>query len=646
VKAIPALKEHWPIIILSLAFLIFNMMNIENYGISWDEPAQRSIGLANIDYLTGKADSVSLPSDLPYYGPFYETLNIVFAQALKNTTELSDIAAHHYLGILLSTIGIVFLYLLARKLFDNKIAIYSAIFFVLFPQFIAHTHYNTKDIPLMNLTIITIFIMYLAFKVKDYKYILLSGILFGITLDIKIIALEILPIFFIPYLAGLIISGDILKNHETLKVEIKLISLFAISTAISVFIFWPALWQSPDLFGKSILYFINHPWSGEVLYFGKFYLAGELPRHYATVQLFIATPIITFVCLIPGLYLTIKQLLSKKEGFFEALLVVFWLLLPLLMATMPGTTVYDGIRQFFIILPAISILAALGLQRIIQLLKTKYPKYGIQRALPAAILIILAINLIEIHPYEGSYVNEITRMMIPAHIEDSFEMEFWGTTYRDGTNWLNKNAIQNSTVYVAYAPHLMQYYDIRPDLRVNSHGIKPVKYIMFFTRDPTLLRSPIFDNSTPIYKITRYNSDLLYIFEMDIKTNPIYLGSYFQAFNGQYVSADGGGGGRVMANSTAIGPWETFKLVDLGNDTVAIQTYSGQYVGTVNQGGREVVASSAVVGPWETFKFIDLGNDTVAIQTYNGRYISAGGRNSGEVVANSTSIGPWETFRV
>ena len=32
----------------------------------------------------------------------------------------------------------------------------------------------------------------------------------------------------------------------------------------------------------------------------------------------------------------------------------------------------------------------------------------------------------------------------------------------------------------------------------------------------------------------------------------------FRAFNNRFVSAEGGGGGQLIANREVIGPWETF----------------------------------------------------------------------------------------
>lgn len=44
-----------------------------------------------------------------------------------------------------------------------------------------------------------------------------------------------------------------------------------------------------------------------------------------------------------------------------------------------------------------------------------------------------------------------------------------------------------------------------------------------------------------------------------------------QASNGQYVVAEGGGGGVVNANRDAVGHWETFRMHQLGGGSVALQ---------------------------------------------------------------------------
>jgi beta-glucanase (GH16 family) len=118
-----------------------------------------------------------------------------------------------------------------------------------------------------------------------------------------------------------------------------------------------------------------------------------------------------------------------------------------------------------------------------------------------------------------------------------------------------------------------------------------------------------------------------------------------QASNSQYVCAEGSGGDGVVANRNAIGAWEMFKLIDLGNSNVALQAANGQYVCAEGGGGQHVVANRNAIGAWETFKLIDRGNGNYALQAANGQYVCAEGSGGDGVVANRNAIGAWETFR-
>jgi hypothetical protein len=128
-----------------------------------------------------------------------------------------------------------------------------------------------------------------------------------------------------------------------------------------------------------------------------------------------------------------------------------------------------------------------------------------------------------------------------------------------------------------------------------------------------------------------------------ISPTPSYMA--LRAYNGQYVCAEGGGGREVVANRNAVNAWETFKLLNLGNNNVALQAYNGQYVCAEGGGGREVVANRNAVNAWETFKLLNLGNNNVALQAYNGQYVCAEGGGGREVVANRNAVNAWETFR-
>lgn len=82
------------------------------------------------------------------------------------------------------------------------------------------------------------------------------------------------------------------------------------------------------------------------------------------------------------------------------------------------------------------------------------------------------------------------------------------------------------------------------------------------------------------------------------------------AYNGSYWSAVNGGGGAVNANAAYPGAWETFHIWKLNNsgqgsiissDNVAISCSNGQYVVAEGGGGGVVNCNRTTAAQWETF---------------------------------------------
>ena len=134
----------------------------------------------------------------------------------------------------------------------------------------------------------------------------------------------------------------------------------------------------------------------------------------------------------------------------------------------------------------------------------------------------------------------------------------------------------------------------------------------------------------------------------------------FQASNGQWMVAEGGGGGTVNANRNSPGSWETFSIEDFNGgdlydgDQVAFRTDNGSYLQAQNGGGGEFLAIGGGAGPHETFTIVLLSGadgrvddgEFVALRSVNGYYVVAEGGGGGIVNCNRTDIGSWEQWRV
>ncbi len=75
--------------------------------------------------------------------------------------------------------------------------------------------------------------------------------------------------------------------------------------------------------------------------------------------------------------------------------------------------------------------------------------------------------------------------------------------------------------------------------------------------------------------------------------------------NGDYVRVSRDGKG-VFADSDDLYRRERFELVILKDNRVAFKTYDGKYISAVDGGGGKVLADRDKIGDWETFEFISV----------------------------------------
>ena len=88
------------------------------------------------------------------------------------------------------------------------------------------------------------------------------------------------------------------------------------------------------------------------------------------------------------------------------------------------------------------------------------------------------------------------------------------------------------------------------------------------------------------------------------------------------VQAKNGGGDGIGAEALAIGPWERFRMLELGSHVingggtrrmVALQAHNGQYVGAVGGGGSHLVAEATQIGPWEHFYLNQVSGSPLSV---------------------------------
>ncbi|MEV0406020.1 hypothetical protein [Actinoallomurus sp. NPDC050550] len=111
----------------------------------------------------------------------------------------------------------------------------------------------------------------------------------------------------------------------------------------------------------------------------------------------------------------------------------------------------------------------------------------------------------------------------------------------------------------------------------------------------------------------------------------------------RYVTAENAGAKALIANRTAIGPWEQFDLIDAGRGKVALRSHANNHF--VTAGKAPLKADSTTLGRAQTFMLHHNSDGTVSLVAMaNNRYVTAGHTGASSLIANRKAVGPREKF--
>jgi hypothetical protein len=118
--------------------------------------------------------------------------------------------------------------------------------------------------------------------------------------------------------------------------------------------------------------------------------------------------------------------------------------------------------------------------------------------------------------------------------------------------------------------------------------------------------------------------------------------------NGKFVCADNAGSSPLIANRTAVGPWEQYTVLDAGGGKIALRAQANNKIVCADNGGANpLIANRDAIGSWETFTEVDAGGGNIALRaSANGKYVCAENAGANPLIANRTGYGSWETFTV
>ena len=237
-------------------------------------------------------------------------------------------------------------------------------------------------------------------------------------------------------------------------------------------------------------------------------------------------PEIDLVLLSVGIASALWGFIKTRSRLLQLLLV--WLVVPILRASLPGAANFDGIRHFVEFVPAACLLAAYGGATLVKLAA----RFKVRQAFAAATLVLLVVvNIAEIEarffPYDYLFYNSLVGGLKGAQQISSDATDYWGGSYRQGVQWLNYNVERGAQVHVAIAPWIVKLTSpiwLRGDIGLIDEPVVKLKveqgypvYVMFITRPGWYnnIANYATQKLKPVHQITVDGATVLVIYKLD-----------------------------------------------------------------------------------------------------------------------------------
>lgn len=443
------LDRWWWLGLVMLVGLAAILATYRGYGSNWDEAVQAHYGELAVDYFrSGLTDRrVNQFLNLRFYGPLVEMIPALLSPPAKSGSyELRHLVIPLF-G--LASLAAVFGYASLARV--RGLPLFAAVGLATMPRFYGDWFNNSKDVPFACLVALSMYAL-AALVLRRWAgpgAVVACGLAFGLALGVRPGGFPLLALFLVSalLLSFAVARGDAQRPLTTVLGQAA--GVFALAWVVMV-LPWPWAHESPLVHPVAAMReAASFTQSYPVLFGGATVSSSALPRHYLLTYLLITTPPLLLVLSLVGLVGGLVRTWRAAADSLLFLLTLLWLLLPPVLFVVLRPNVYDGIRHFLFVLPALALLAAYGASWLCALAGPRW-----RGAVTAACLLALLLpvkDLIALHPYQTTYFNALVGGVAGA--DGKYDTEYWLTSYREAIAWVNAQAARRpgavTTVVVA-----------------------------------------------------------------------------------------------------------------------------------------------------------------------------------------------------
>ena len=413
--------------VLLLATLVaVALLTYQDYAISNDEGVQRRYGELIIAYYTSGFRAQSLFSFLNLY--LYGGLFDIIAVFLDHVVPIDPFDLGHILCALIGIAGIGATAATARLIAGPRAGLIAAASLTSCGAWYGSMFNHTKDIPfaaaMMGATLILIRIAR-ALPSPRAVDIAAFGLLAGAALGERVIGLLLMTYVGFAIVLYLPWPGD---GRTWLRFAVK--SLVAILPALALayvvmILAWPWAALAPLNPIRGLLAFSEFNYSIRTVLAGQVYEMANVPRLYVPVYIAIRVPLLMlFGAAVALISVRLLSRASSSRTHREIALVSLTVVFPLACHVIWHGPAFSGLRHFLFLIPALAVLAGIGLDRALAALRTRgrlVASGGL--AIMTACLLWDGVTLIRLHPYEYLFYNSLVGGLEGA--SRRYDLDYW-----------------------------------------------------------------------------------------------------------------------------------------------------------------------------------------------------------------------------
>jgi len=423
-----------------VALLFTGIALYRDYGLSWDEPATREMGLMNVNHLIPDIralDSLRSRHGTNYerFGPLFEILLVRAELLLQPPDSRSVFMLRHLINFLTFFLGVVLFHRLCWRRFGSGIALLACVSLVASPQLFSHAFYNTKDISFLTAFVGAMLALDSVLNHHHWRTMLVHAMTTAVLVGTRVIGL----------FAMLLTAASLLAQRPTKRTLLQLVA-YGGAVALLLPLVWPVLRIDPVGIVKGAVFAAaSNPYYLTNLFRGEAIPATQLPWDYVPVWILITTPMVLSALFVIGTErVAIACVRSPRRSFLEQqrdVIVLGWFFLPVLGAVVLRPILYDGWRHLFFVYPAFIYLAAIGMEWLSAVATRRFGAAR-QRAVTAVLTSALFLGLspavgfmVVNHPFEHLYFNRFAGRDM-QEVKQRFEFDYWGLSYRKALEYI------------------------------------------------------------------------------------------------------------------------------------------------------------------------------------------------------------------